>query len=177
MAKSIYCIGKKIGDQMVMKVCENLKEDKKKPAKRVNIVSLKMVREGSILYDVRKINSPSEGAELGRKFLEDSDREQLIVCCLDTKNQPISVSVISIGSLNASIVHQREVYKVAILSNSANIIIFHNNPYGDVTPSSEDISITERLVEAGKIIGISLLDHIIIGSNGKYCSLKEKGIL
>ncbi|MCA1072494.1 DNA repair protein RadC [Clostridium bowmanii] len=162
-----------------MKVCEN--EDKKTPAKRINIVSIKMVREGSILYDVRKISSPSEGAELGRRFLEDLDREQLIVCCLDTKNQPLSISTISIGSLNASIVHPRETYKVAILSNAASIILFHNHPSGDTNPSSEDISITKRLKEAGEIIGISLIDHIIIiiiiGSDGKYCSLKEKGIL
>jgi len=109
MAKSSYCIEKKVGKQLEMKVCENLKEDKKTPYKRINIVSIKMVREGSILYDVRKINSPSDGAELGRKFIEDSDREELIVCCLDTKNQPLSVSTISIGSLNTSIVHPREV--------------------------------------------------------------------
>ena len=162
---------------MVMKVCENLKEDKKVPAKRINIVSLRMVREGSILYDARKINSPSEGAALGRKFLEDLDREQLIVCSLDTKNQPISVSVVSIGSLNSSIVHPREVYKISILANAASIILFHNHPSGDVTPSSEDISVTKRLVEAGNIIGISLLDHIIIGIEGDYCSLNEKGLL
>jgi DNA repair protein RadC len=162
---------------MIMKVCEDLKKDKKAAAKRINIVSIKMVREGSILYDVRKINSPSEGAELGRRFLEDCDRERLMLCCLNCKNEPISVSTISIGSLNASIVHPREVYKAAILSNSASIILFHNHPYGDNSPSKEDISITKRLKEVDKIIGIELIDHIIIGSEGKYCSLKEKGLL
>ncbi|MFT5874690.1 MAG: DNA repair protein RadC [Clostridium sp.] len=174
MSKSIYCIGKKVGEQMVMKVCEN--GDKKIPAKRVDIVSIKMVREGSILYDIRKISSPADAVELGRRFLDECDRENLIVCCVDTKNQPISISVISIGSLNSSIVHPREVFKTAILANSASIILFHNHPSGDVTPSSEDISVTKRLVEAGNIIGISLLDHIIIGE-GNYCSLKEKGLL
>lgn len=146
-------------------------------AKRVSIVSIKMVREGSILYEGRKITTPSQAAEIGRLFLENSDREKLIVCCLDTKNQPISVSVVSIGSLNSSIVHPREVFKVAILSNSASIIIMHNHPSGDTTASSEDINITNRLKECGKLMGISLIDHIIIGSEGKYCSLKEKGIL
>lgn len=150
---------------------------KNEPAKRVNIVSIKIVREGSILYNVRKISSPSDAVELGRRFLEECDREQLIVCCLDTKNQPLSVNVASVGSLNSSIVHPREVFKVAVLSNSASIIIFHNHPSGDVVPSTEDINITHRLKEAGKIIGIELIDHIIIGSEGKYCSLKEKGIL
>lgn len=162
---------------MVMKVCENLNEDKKVPAKRVSIVSIKMVRESSILYGGRRINSPAEGAELGRRFLEDLDRERLMLCCLNCKNEPISVSTISIGSLNASIVHPREVFKVAILSNAASIILYHNHPSGDDTPSQEDISITKRLVEAGKIIGISLIDHIIIGKESSYCSLKEKGIL
>lgn len=151
---------------------------KNEPAKRVNIVSIKMVREESVLYNVRKIGSPADAAELGRRFLEECDREQLIVCCLDTKNQPLSVNVVSVGSLNSSIVHPREeVFKVAVLSNSASIVVFHNHPSGDVTPSTEDINVTQRLKEAGKLIGIDLIDHIIIGSEGKYCSLKEKAIL
>lgn len=148
-----------------------------KQAKRVNIVSIKMVREGSILYESRNINSPELAAELGRKFIENSDREELIVCCLDTKNQPLSISIASIGSLNSSIVHPREVFKVAVLSNAASIIVFHNHPSGDTSPSTEDISVTNRLKEAGNIIGIKLIDHIIIGSDGRYTSLKEEGII
>lgn len=81
MTKSIYFVGKKVEQQLVMKVCE--KGDEKVPAKRINIVSIKMVRESSILYDVRKIGSPAEAAELGRRFLEECDREEFIVCCLD----------------------------------------------------------------------------------------------
>ena len=175
MSKSIYCIGENIEKQLEMAVCE--KVEGKVPAKRINIVSIKMVREGSILYNVRKIASPSDAAELGRRFLEEADREELIVCCLDTKNQPLSINVVSIGSLNSSIVHPREVFKVAILSNAASIIVLHNHPSGDVSESNEDVNITNRLKEAGKIIGIDLIDHIIIGLDGKYCSLKEKGIL
>jgi DNA repair protein RadC len=176
MAKSIYCVGRKSGQQMEMRVCE--KSEGKVPAKRVNIVSIKLIREGSVLYsEIRKIGGPSDAAILGRRFLEDADREQLIVCCLDTKNQPQSINVASIGSLNSSIVHPREVFKAAILSNAASIIIMHNHPSGDPVQSQEDVNITKRLKEAGKIIGIELLDHIIIGSEGKYCSLKEEGIL
>ncbi|MPN37272.1 hypothetical protein SDC9_184788 [bioreactor metagenome] len=146
------------------------------PAKRINIVSIKMVREASILYGVRKINSPADAVDLGKKFLEDSDREQLVVCCLDTKNQPLALNVVSVGSINSSIAHPREVFKASILSNAASIIIFHNHPSGDPTPSNEDINITNRLKESGKIIGIDLIDHIIIGDDS-FCSLKEKGIL
>lgn len=146
------------------------------PSKRISIVSIKMVREASVLYDIRKIGSPKDGVELGKKFLGDADREQLIVCCLDTKNQPTAINVVSVGSLNTSIVHPREVFKPAILSNSASIILFHNHPSGDPEPSKEDISITERIKESGNILGIKLIDHIIIGDDS-YCSLKERGIV
>lgn len=173
MTNSVYCVGKIVGGQKEMIVAEN----NNTPAKRINIVSIKMVRESTMLYDIRKISSPVDAVELGKKFLEDSDREQLLMCCLDNKNQPTVLNVVSVGSLNSSIVHPREVFKAAILSNAASIILYHNHPSGDPTPSSEDISITNRLKECGKLIGIELIDHIIIGSEGRYCSLKEKGIL
>lgn len=150
--------------------------NKTTPSKRINIVSIKMVKEASILYDVRRLSTPSEAAGLGKLFLEDCDREQVIVCCLDAKNQPVSINVVSTGCLNSSIVHPRETFKLAILSNAASIILFHNHPSGDPEPSQEDINITTRIKEAGNIMGIDLLDHIIIGSDGAYCSLKEKGL-
>ncbi|MHC1723209.1 MAG: JAB domain-containing protein [Aminipila sp.] len=173
MSKTMYCIGKISGGQKEMIV----KESNNTPAKRINIVSIRMVRESTILYDIRKISSPTDAVGLGRRFLEDSDREQLLLCCLNTKNEPVALSTVSIGSLNSSIVHPREIFKTAFLSNAASIIIFHNHPSGDPSPSSEDTSITTRLKECGKLLGVELLDHIIIGSKGKYCSLKEKGIL
>lgn len=150
--------------------------DKKEPAKRINVVSIKMVKESSILYDIRRIEAPKDAVELGKRFLEESDREQLLVCCLDVKNQPTALNVVSVGNLNTSVVHPREVFKPAILSNSASIILFHNHPSGDPTPSNEDKLITERLRESGEILGIKLIDHIIIGDNSYY-SLKEKGII
>lgn len=150
---------------------------KEASAKRINVISLKIVKEGSILYDVRRLSTPSEAAGLGKRFLEDLDREQVIVCCLDNKNQPVSINVVSVGTLNSSLVHPREVFKTAILSNAASIILFHNHPSGDPEPSQEDINITTRIREAGNILGIELLDHIIIGSDDVFCSLKEKGSL
>lgn len=150
---------------------------KTKFAKRVDIVSIKMVKEKSISYENRKISSPDDAQYLCRRFLDELDREQLIVVSLDTKNQPTSIHVASIGSLNSSIVHPREVFKVAILSNANSIIIAHNHPSGDPTPSKEDISITQRLKEVGKLIGIDLIDHIIIGEEKRFTSLKEKGLL
>ncbi|EEH99447.1 DNA repair protein RadC [Clostridium sp. 7_2_43FAA] len=149
----------------------------KNNAKRVDIVSLKVVKESSLLYGRRKISSPSDAVEIGRSMLDGSDREKLLLCCLNTKNEPTNLNIVSIGSLNSSIVHPREVFKLAILGNSASIILFHNHPSGDTTPSKEDINITERIKEAGKIIGIELIDHIILGDENKYTSLKEKGII
>ncbi|MBU3144617.1 JAB domain-containing protein [Clostridium sp. CF012] len=176
MTSSIYCVGKINRGQKEIIVAED-NNNNITPAKRINIVSIKMVREATMLYDIRRISSPADAVELGRRFLDELDREQLLLCCLDTKNQPIALNVVSVGSLNSSIVHPREVFKVAILSNAASIILYHNHPSGDPTPSSEDTSITNRLKECGKLIGIELIDHIIIGSEGRYCSLKEKGIL
>ncbi|MGJ0845007.1 MULTISPECIES: RadC family protein [Clostridium] len=135
-----------------------------------------MVKESSFLYENRRVNSSVDAIELFKRFLNESDREQFLVCCMDIKNQPTSINVVSIGTLNSSLVHPREVFKVAILANSASIIVAHNHPSGDPTPSEEDINITIRLKEAGKIIGIDILDHVIIGEN-KHISFKEKGIL
>lgn len=125
----------------------------------------------------KKKNNPPDAAGLGRKFLEESDREQVMVCCQNTKNQPVSLNVVSIGCLNSSLNHPRETFKPAILSNAAGIILFHNHPSEDPEPSQEDINISTRIKEAGKIMSIELLDHIIIGSGGAFCSLKGKGLL
>jgi DNA repair protein RadC len=149
-------------------------EMKEQPAKRVNIVSLKLVKESSLLYKERSIRSPEDGYRLMKKILGDLDREAFVCINLNTKNEPNSINICHIGSLNASIVHPREVMKSAILSNAASIMVGHNHPSGHSEPSREDIEVTRRLVEAGKIIGIDLLDHLIIG-DGEYVSLKEKG--
>ncbi|MGH0601586.1 JAB domain-containing protein [Bacillus mycoides] len=148
----------------------------KRPAKRVNIVRLKMVKVGSLLYKERRIKSPEDASVLLKQFLGEVDREYFIVLCLDTKNQPTAINVCHIGSLNASIVHPREVLKPAIISNAASIIVAHNHPSNDPTPSREDIEVTKRLAEAGKIIGVELLDHVIVCSDS-FVFLKEKGYI
>ena len=146
------------------------------PAKRVNVVNLKMVKECSVLYKNRVIRSPEDGYELFKQFLGDVDREHFVVVCLDTKNQPTAINVCHIGSLNSAIVHPREVMKPAILSNAAGILVGHNHPSGNPEPSQEDIQVTKKLVEAGKIMGIDILDHIILGDDS-FTSLKEKGYI
>ena len=132
-------------------------------AKRINIVSIKMVKESSFLYQTRTISSPKDAYEMIKEQLEGLDREQFIIACLNTKNEPTNISVVSVGTLNKAIVHPREVFKTAILSNAASIMAFHNHPSGETTPSQQDIQLTNRLYEAGELLGIKLLDHLIIG--------------
>lgn len=143
-----------------------------KVRKRVEVVRLKMVRESSFLYEPRRITSPEDAIEMGKMFLEDKDREEFIVITLDSKNQPTSLNVCSIGSLNSSIVHPREVFKTAVVSNSATVLLIHNHPSGNPEPSKEDIGVTKRLCDAGEILGIKVLDHLIIGAESYY-SFKE----
>lgn len=120
----------------------------KKPAKRVEIVKVKLVREKSILYSDRMIRSPQDAADLFRQFLGDceADREQFVVLCLNTKNQPTTIETVSVGTLNASLVHPRETFKTAILSNAAAIIACHNHPSGNPEPSPEDQELTKKLL-------------------------------
>lgn len=104
------------------------------------------------------------------------DREHFKAVLLDTKNRVLQIKDISIGSLNSSIVHPRELFKAAIKMSSAAVIVVHNHPSGDPTPSPEDIEITKRLWEGGQLLGIKILDHIIIGDTN-YVSLKERKII
>lgn len=120
------------------------------------------------------IRSPEDGAKYVMEDMRFLSQEHFIAIYLNTKNQVIHRKTIFIGSLNASIVHPREVFKEAIKRSAASIICAHNHPSGDPTPSREDIDVTKRLAECGRIIGIELLDHLIIGDQ-KFVSLKEKG--
>lgn len=124
----------------------------------------------------KKISSPSDIAEIFIPLLRDEMKEKFFVVCLSSSNKIIKYELISVGSLNASIVHPREVFKIAIETNSANIILIHNHPSGNDEPSNEDIQLTKKLVEAGKLLEIQVFDHIIIAGN-KFTSLVEKRII
>lgn len=121
------------------------------------------------------IKSPDDAVTVGRGFMRihEEPEEYMYMICMNTKNKIIGVFEISHGSVNSSIVNPREVFQKALLANAVSIIVMHNHPSGDPTPSREDIEVTKRLVEAGKIVGVEVLDHIIIGD--RYNSLKEKG--
>nr|WP_066365567.1 DNA repair protein RadC [Neobacillus fumarioli] len=128
----------------------------------------------STFNDRYVIRSPEDGAKYVMNDMRFLPQEHFVCLYLNTKNQVIHKQAVFIGSLNASIVHPREVYREALKRSAASIIAVHNHPSGDPTPSREDIEVTKRLAECGKIIGIDLLDHLIIGDN-KFVSLKEKG--
>ena len=124
----------------------------------------------------RFMNSPDKLVYLARNHLRlhEQTEEYLYMVCLNTKLRMTSVFELSHGNVNSSVVGIREMFQKALLANAVNIILIHNHPSGDCTPSREDVNITKRAVEAGKIVGVDVLDHIIIG-NPAYCSLKDKG--
>ena len=124
----------------------------------------------------RKICSPKDVYAFMFPKMREQKKEKFVTLYLDTKNQILKEETVSIGSLNASIVHPREVFKGALELSSASIIVIHNHPSGDPSPSGEDIMVTEKLCDGGKLLGIDVLDHIIIG-DGRYVSLKDEGFI
>ena len=135
------------------------------------------IKESSEPFAQYVIRSPEDAQKLAAAHISDEDREVFLVLMLNTKNQVIGLHRAHVGSLNASIVHPRDVMKCAILNNAASIIVSHQHPSGDPTPSREDIDVTKRLAEAGRILGIEVLEHVIVTPTGKHVSLKEKGYL
>jgi len=120
------------------------------------------------------IKTPQDVVALLMEKMRYLDREHFVVLHLDTKHQVLATETVSIGSLNSTVVHPRELFKTAIRRSAAAVILAHNHPSGDPAPSPEDLSITARLVEAGRILGIEVLDHVIIG-DGRYFSFKKEG--
>jgi len=128
------------------------------------------------------IQTPAQAAAVVRDEMQNLDREDFRVLLLNTKNALLRVADVSRGSLNASIVEPREVFKDAIAASAAGLILVHNHPSGDPTPSAEDIAITKRLVKAGELLGISVHDHVILGHCAEnrpqdYVSLRELGLI
>ena len=127
-------------------------------------------------FSDKKITSPQDVAEMFIPLLKDDLKEKFILICLNSANKIIKHEIISIGNLNSSIVHPREIFKAAIENSSASVILMHNHPSGNPEPSSEDISITKKLVEAGKMLDIPVFDHIILAGNN-YTSFVEKRLI
>jgi DNA repair protein RadC len=143
---------------------------------RIPAVRICLVREGSVPAASRLIRTPLDAAAILRDYLAEADREHAVVLCRDVKHRVTAIHTVSIGTLDGSPVHPREVFKVAILSNSAAIILGHNHPSGDSAASRADLDLTRRIAEAGRLLGIPLLDHVIVGDTG-HTSLRERGAL
>jgi len=130
-----------------------------------------LIRENTV-DEVISINESSDVYELVREELISSDRERFLSVMITTGNHLIGVETVSVGTINSAYISPREVFKSAILANAAAIILCHNHPSGDLTPSDHDIALTKSLIEAGELLGIKVLDHLIISNNG-YKSLRD----
>lgn len=143
---------------------------------QLNQVGIRIVKEPP-LYSSEPMDSPASAVRLMSELLRQYDRELLCVVNLRNDLKPINVNVVSMGTINGSITHPREILKSAILSNAASIMLFHNHPSGNLTPSVEDINLTDRMAKAGQMLGIPVMDHIIIGNDDRYYSFMENRIL
>ena len=144
---------------------------------KLNVVRVKLI-DDTPLFGNELIQSADDAIFLMQKELRNCDRETFCALHLNAKGKPLSMSVVSIGELNSTLVHPREVFKASILSNAAAVIFMHNHPSGDLTPSEDDKRTTKQLEKAGKILGIRVVDHIIVGENKEnYYSFHANDIL
>lgn len=152
-------------------------EDIEKMSKTYNIdvVGVRLCCESTFEYQAASklfVKDPTDAAKIISDFIRDRDREVFGLMCLNAKGEAINMSIVSIGTLTTTQVNPREVFKVALLSNAAAIIAFHNHPSGDPTPSCEDVSLTRRIVSCGELLGVKVIDHIVVGGiNGDFRSI------
>jgi len=144
--------------------------------KRIAVYGVVLVRDSSVVVASKAADSPAAAADILRTYIGRVDREHLVVLLVDSRRQVIGINTVSIGTVSASLLHPREVYKPAVLLGAAAVVLGHNHPSGDPLPSIEDKEATRRLVRAGELMGIPLLDHVIIG-NENHFSFRERGLL
>lgn len=167
---------KNIASQSVEELCQIKGIGK---AKAVTLLAALELGKRCLLFEEQLapvISSSKKAALVFERELMGLKKEHFLVIQLTTKNHILNVETISIGSLNASIVHPREVFKGAVKNSAATIVLGHNHPSGDPNPSEEDCDVTQRIIESGKLLGIDVIDHIIIGNNS-YFSFKEEGLM
>jgi DNA repair protein RadC len=138
---------------------------------------VRVVRERKRKYrpfEEEEMTQPAMVYQLLKKKLDESDREMFVIVILNARHYVLGIHTVSVGTLQASLVHPREVFRVVLLMGAASIILAHNHPSGSVLPSQDDLTLTTRLKEAGELLGVEVLDHLIIGDDS-FCSLKEEG--
>lgn len=142
----------------------------------VSIIRTEMIREGNAPYD-GQLTDVKAAARFAGQFFQNATRESLVVVSLDAKGSPIAAEVVSVGLLSSCPVGIPEVFRHAILACAEAILCFHNHPASSMLPTREDLQATKRLKEAGDLLGIRLLDHLIIGRDGSFLSLAKEGYL
>jgi DNA repair protein RadC len=137
-----------------------------------------LVREPGVkLAERPEVRVPAQAAPMLAQFIGDADREVFVIAMLTIRHRVLGLHTVSVGCLTSNLVHPREVFKPAILAGSAALLVAHNHPSGDPEPSAEDVALTRRLVSAGQLLGIEILDHLVLGEAGRYVSLRERGVL
>ena len=146
----------------------------------ISLYGLRVVRESTHRYDFegRAISNPDDAVEMLCEIfeLDQLAEEHLVMLCLNTKHKIVGAFTVSVGTISQSMVHPREIFKRAIVQNSASILLAHNHPSGDPTPSSDDYTVTTRLAECSKLLGIEMIDHLIITPTGENYSMKANGV-
>ena len=143
----------------------------------ISVFRLSLIKDHTISYRTGSlILSPQQVYELVTEYLQDTDREQFVAIFLDSRSEVIGMNTVSVGTLTESLVHPREVFKGAILANAASVIVAHNHPSGDHFPSEADLTVTAKLKESGRILGIPLEDHVVIGRKA-FTSFKQERLL
>lgn len=144
--------------------------------RRVGIVHLELVRESRSLYGMERFDTPEKAADMLLPLFERADREMVAVLSVSTKLEPLAVEIVAVGGLDACFMDVRNIFKHALLSNAGYVVCFHNHPSGDPEPSIEDEAFTRRMQDAGRLLDIPLLDHIILGA-GRIYSFRESSAL
>jgi DNA repair protein RadC len=143
----------------------------------IPVIRLLAVRDGSVPYDRRVgIKSSQQVFDLVKPLLDHADREQFLVLALDARNRPLALHQLSVGTLTQSVIHPRELFKFAFLSNAASLIVCHNHPSGDPQPSADDDAVTAKLKACGDLLSVPVIDHVVIGESG-YFSYADSGRL
>lgn len=143
---------------------------------KIQRVRLMQVAEATSKFSVDRVQGPRDAFKLVRSYYKGRDREMLSAICLNAQNEPTCWGVVSMGALNTAVSHPREIFKLAILSNAAGVILVHNHPSGCLEPSADDIQFTAAIKRAGEMLGIELYDHLILADDG-FTSLRDRGLL
>jgi DNA repair protein RadC len=144
---------------------------------RIPIYQVKLVRDGSQPTERKQVSTAADAAGILQAYLDGADREHFVVLLLNTQHRAIGLHTVTVGTLDASLVHPREIFKPAILASAASIILAHNHPSGEPGPSADHRAVTRQLCSAGELLGIDVLDHVILGEPPRYYSFQEHGEL